>query len=132
MNACNFENIGFQNLQYPAKVFITSIRNSSFHWHYEYECISVLKGSVTVSMNLKPFLMKKNDIIFLNSKSIHEINSTSEPNICMILQLDPSLFICEKRSRFFYTFPADRLPERCTTSPSNTSTEASAPHTLIR
>lgn len=30
----------------PAKVFVTSIENSGFHWHNDVEIILVLKGSV--------------------------------------------------------------------------------------
>ena len=41
MNNYNFELIEYNNFQ-SARIFITSIQYSNFHWHPEYEFIFVL------------------------------------------------------------------------------------------
>ena len=86
-----FETVELKN-QYPANIVITSIGNSSFHWHYEYELIMVLKGSIIVNTTPKPIIMRKNDITLINSKTVHEVKQTEEENICLIVQLNPEEF----------------------------------------
>lgn len=86
-----FETVELKN-QYPANIFITSIGNSSFHWHYEYELIIVLKGSIIVNTTPKSIVMKKDDVILINSKTVHEFKQTEEENICLIIQLNQSVF----------------------------------------
>lgn len=86
-----FETVELKN-QYPANILITSIGESRFHWHYEYELIIVLKGSIVVNTIPKPIVMKQNDIIMINSKTVHEVKQTEEENICLIIQLNPEEF----------------------------------------
>lgn len=78
---------------YPAKVFLASINHSSFHWHYEYELILVLKGSVSVNSDQKPVVLEAGDILLVNSKSVHEIYKIGEDkNICLFIQISQNLF----------------------------------------
>lgn len=35
-----------------AKVIVTCIRSSAYHWHYDYELIAVLKGKIEVLYGL--------------------------------------------------------------------------------
>lgn len=102
MSSYIFETVEFKN-QYPVNAFITSIQSSSFHWHYEYELIVVVKGSIRVSVNPKPITMREGDIILINSKTVHGIKS-EDKNLCMILQLDPELFKKEKKDSIYYHF----------------------------
>ncbi len=80
-------------LKYPAKVFLASIDHSSFHWHYEYELILVLKGKVLVNSDQKPVILEAGDILLVNSKSVHEIHRIErEDNICLFIQINQNLF----------------------------------------
>lgn len=89
----------------PAKTFITSIEHSSYHWHYDYELILVLKGDILVNTSLGHSLLKAGDILLLNSKMVHEIQKSEQDNICLFIQLNQSLFLDYKNingSFFFY------------------------------
>ncbi|MEH7419281.1 AraC family transcriptional regulator [Neobacillus drentensis] len=103
MSLYNFEQIEFKK-QHHVNAFITAIDNSSFHWHYEYEIIIVLKGSLMVFTNPKPVLLKTDDILLINTKTVHSIKRTDEENICMIIQLAPSLFQNESQNDVTYHF----------------------------
>jgi AraC-type DNA-binding domain-containing proteins len=102
MSSYIFETVEFKN-QYPVNAFVASIQSSSFHWHYEYELIVVLKGRITISVSPKPITLCQGDIILVNTKIVHEIKSEDE-NICMILQLDPALFKKENDDNICYRF----------------------------
>lgn len=90
MSSYIFETVEFDN-RYPASAFVTSIRNSSFHWHYEYEVIVVLRGSIEVNISTEKYRLTEKDIILVNSKQFHEIKATEEDNICIVFQFHPSL-----------------------------------------
>lgn len=102
MSSYIFENVEFKN-QYPVNAFVTSIQSSSYHWHYEYEMIAVLKGSITMSVSPKQITLSKGDVVLVNSKIVHEIQSNEE-NLCMILQLEPALFKKDSGDNFYYRF----------------------------
>lgn len=91
MNSYIFESIE-HGKKFPAKVFTTSIDQSSFHWHYEYELLLVLKGSLIVNDNMGPTLLKEGDIILIHSKAVHSLRKTQEENICLFIQLNQNLF----------------------------------------
>lgn len=91
--------------QCPIKVFITSIGHSSFHWHYDYELILVLKGEVLINTSLGQLHLRTGDIFLLNSKMVHELQRLEEQNICLFIQLNQRLFLDNKNvngSYFFY------------------------------
>lgn len=102
MSSYIFENVEFKN-QYPVNAFVTSIQSSSYHWHYEYEMIAVLKGSITMSVSPKQITLNRGDVVLVNSKIVHEIQS-NEDNLCMILQLEPALFKKDSGDNFYYRF----------------------------
>lgn len=83
--------------KYPANIFVTSIDHSSFHWHYDYELILVLKGELLINISPKQSVLKTGDILFVNSKSVHEIQHTEKENLCLFIQL----------SKYLFTDPAD-------------------------
>lgn len=104
MNNYNFELIECNNFR-NAKVFITSIKYSNFHWHYEYEFVLVLKGSVKINTRPEAVVLQEGDIILLNSKAIHELQSTSGNNLLLFIQIVPELFCIkenENRNYYFY------------------------------
>ncbi|HHV10850.1 MAG TPA: AraC family transcriptional regulator [Clostridiales bacterium] len=79
------------NKQYPAKVFAMSIDKSDLHWHYEYEMILVLKGSLLVREGSESTRLEAGDVILINSHVAHELFRAEEDNICLFLQLHHSL-----------------------------------------
>lgn len=78
----------------PVKVFISSIRHSSFHWHSEYELIFVLKGSLMIIDEDISRELIAGDFYLINTKSLHSIIETDNANICLIVQLS-DLFVKE-------------------------------------
>ena len=103
MSIGDFERIESNNL-YLFNSFVTEIENSSFHWHYEYELIYVIKGSILVYTNPVPVHMRERDILLVNAKTVHAIRHTEEKNNCMILQLNPHLFQIEPNLNLTYRF----------------------------
>lgn len=104
MSSYIFETIEHEE-KYPAKVFVTSIEHSSFHWHYDYELILVLKGSLIVNASPKITVLEAGDIVLLNSKAVHELQRTKEENLCLFIQMNENLFKNTKddnRSYYFY------------------------------
>jgi len=102
--------------KYPAKVFVTSIEHSTFHWHYDYELILVLKGSLIVNASPKISVLRSGDIILLNSKAVHELQCTTEENLCLFIQINENLFKDSKddnKSYYFYLNSAlkDKRPK---------------------
>ncbi|MHB8127857.1 MAG: AraC family transcriptional regulator [Mobilitalea sp.] len=91
--------------KYPAKIFMTTIDHSQFHWHYEYELILVMEGSLLVTTTPKQVVLEAGDIILLNSKMVHELHRTNEGNLCLFIQMNQLLFsdfANDNRSYFFY------------------------------
>jgi AraC-like DNA-binding protein len=78
-----------------------SIDHSSPHWHYEYEVIFVLRGSITVAARGESRVLEKGDLILLNSREIHSILSSAkgnaqgnaQANLCLILLWSPAPFL---------------------------------------
>lgn len=75
----------------PAKIFTTSIGASSYHWHYDYELVLVLKGSVLVYNGPQPTFMRAGDILLVNSRAIHGLQQTEQQNLCLFIQFGPEL-----------------------------------------
>lgn len=98
----------------PVKVFIASIEHSSFHWHYDYELILVLKGEILINIGLGQIHLCTGDIFLLNSKIVHELQCLEQPNMCLFIQLNQSLFVDNKNingSYFFYLNSKDKDKE---------------------
>ena len=93
-----------QGEQYPVKAFVASIEHSSFHWHYDYELILVLKGSLSVNAGPKPVILEAGELLLLNSKAVHELQRTTEDNLCLFIQLNQCLFHDYKEANKTYYF----------------------------
>jgi len=110
MESYIFESIEHQK-ELPINVFVTSIDSSCFHWHYDYEVVLVLKGSIVIYMGADRYTLRAGDIILSNSKSIHSLSRTHEDNICLFIQIHPDLLNYsagkKNRSYNFYLNSAD-------------------------
>lgn len=91
MNSYIYEAIE-HGIKFPAKFIITSIDHCSFHWHYDYEMILVLKGSVTLKLWPESCIIEAGNIVLINSKEVHGISEAKGDNICLILQMKQELF----------------------------------------
>jgi AraC-like DNA-binding protein len=88
----------------PAKIFVTSMDSSHFHWHQDYELLLVLKGSVTVFCGPAPASLSAGDLILVNSKVVHGYSGDTG-NLCLFIQFSPQLlapFVGERQLYHFY------------------------------
>jgi AraC-like DNA-binding protein len=105
-----FENIEHEE-RYKAKIFVTSIEHSSFHWHYDYELILILKGSLKITVGSSIALLGPNNIILLNSQEVHELQKTQEENLCLFIQINKAMISDLKndgKSYYFYLNSKDQ------------------------
>ena len=102
---------------FPVRLFATPIKNSTFHWHNEYEMFGVLKGEVGIRVESESVTLRQGGVLLLNPRVIHAIQSMDdEKNLCMILQMSPSLFEAQEHEdcdiRFYLdSTRADEAPE---------------------
>lgn len=75
----------------PIRLFVNSVAHIPFHWHKEIEIIYVLQGTITIYLDQRPYTLKQDDIIVVNSMSIHQIERTSQDNVLLTLQFNPDL-----------------------------------------
>lgn len=78
-----------------AKIFITGVRSSAYHWHYDYEFIAVLKGKIEVLYGIygsEPQKLSEGDVILINPKGVHGVRGIELDNICLLIQFPSSLF----------------------------------------
>ncbi|HAL73468.1 MAG TPA: hypothetical protein DCM45_00065 [Clostridiales bacterium] len=91
MEVTLFESIDHSQV-FPAKVFVTAIESSSFHWHYDLELIIVLKGMVQVVHGPERLNLRVGDIFLINSKVVHAYHSNDRDNLCLFIQFPLSVF----------------------------------------
>jgi AraC-like DNA-binding protein/mannose-6-phosphate isomerase-like protein (cupin superfamily) len=106
-----FEKIDHER-SYPAKIFITRMDSSRLHWHYDYEILVTLSGSLLVFSGPEPFVMNAGDIVLMNSKVIHGFKSTENENLCLFIQFPPSLFervLGTQQLYFFYLNSVNKI-----------------------
>ncbi len=70
----------------PLKVFMHKLSFVSKHWHKSLELLMVLEGSIEITVDGSTFHLDSEDIILINSNSIHEIRSESA--VMIALQFD--------------------------------------------
>ncbi len=75
----------------PIKCMFVSIENSCPHWHYDYEVVFVLKGTLSIKLSEKNYILKKGDIVLINTCEIHSLTASQQGNLCLILQFGSSL-----------------------------------------
>lgn len=76
----------------PIKCFIVGIDRFSHHWHKDLEFIFLLKGSIRLYSDGNEHLLRKGDVVLLNSHAMHSFDMTEEDNIVLILQFEPEVY----------------------------------------
>ncbi|WP_163538083.1 helix-turn-helix domain-containing protein [Gracilibacillus sp. YIM 98692] len=75
----------------PMFMLMTSVKYIALHWHDRIEFVFVLQGKVNTIVGQEQHLLKKNDLILINSNEVHGVESTDE-NKLLVLQI-PISFI---------------------------------------
>ncbi|WP_234405474.1 GH39 family glycosyl hydrolase [Paenibacillus sp. IHBB 10380] len=70
---------------------MNSVAYVPFHWHKEIEIIYILQGAVTIHLDQRNFTLSQDDVIVVNSMSIHQIERTNQDNVLLTLQFSPEL-----------------------------------------
>lgn len=73
----------------PFKLFVNSVNYIPFHWHKEVEILYVLEGSVNMHLDQKQFTLNQDDVVVVNSMSVHKIERSNQDNILLTLQFSP-------------------------------------------
>ena len=68
------------------KMFIPS------HWHKHMEVLLIINGKMEVNLDLEHFVLSKNDVIFINSNSIHSTKMVGNAEY-VLLQIPESSFL---------------------------------------
>lgn len=111
MDNYNYEFVRYDE-GYSAKIFITSVEHSKFHWHYEYEFVFVVKGSVKVNIVPNPIVLQEGQFVLLNSKLMHEVQKTEKENIILFVQISPELFQLDRNTDRIVCFHIDRREDK--------------------
>ncbi|AZS13314.1 GH39 family glycosyl hydrolase [Paenibacillus lutimineralis] len=85
-----YEFIDYQE-DLPIRLFVNSVAYVPFHWHKEVEIIYVLQGWITIHVDQRSYELKQDDIIVVNSMSVHQIERTNQDNVLLTLQFNPEL-----------------------------------------
>lgn len=73
----------------------------SSHWHSEIELIRVTSGELKVRLNEREYILKENEIIFVNPETIHGASPIGECFYeCIVMRLD-MLLTHDESCRFF-------------------------------
>ena len=75
----------------PLKIFIHKLGSVSKHWHSSLELLMVLEGNITITVDGETWQLKDEDVILINSNSIHEIHSETGA-VMIAVQIKLSLF----------------------------------------
>jgi AraC-like DNA-binding protein len=96
---------------YPANVFVVNLGSSRLHWHYDYELMVVLKGSLQVFCGPEPYVLRAGGLVLFNSRVIHGLKHTGEDNLILFIQFPPSLFdpvLDRQQEYYFYLNSTDK------------------------
>lgn len=74
----------------PLKIFIHKLGSVTKHWHSSLEMLMVLEGSIRINVDGMDYDLKDEDIILINSNSIHEIHSDGA--VMIAVQINLSMF----------------------------------------
>lgn len=74
----------------PIKIFMHKIGFVTRHWHKSIELLMILEGTVNIKVDDRQYTLTHEDIIVINSNSIHEIRS--EGAVMIALQIDLARF----------------------------------------
>jgi xylan 1,4-beta-xylosidase len=74
----------------PLKIFTHKLGSVPKHWHQSLELLLVLDGTIEISINQESYTLHNDDILLINSNSIHVLNS--DGGIMIAVQIDLSRF----------------------------------------
>lgn len=76
----------------PVNVVVADIKSYPIHFHDDIEVAFVLDGNVKLKVGYYTYNLKKGDIYIINDNETHSFESTGEPNMVMMLQMDMNYF----------------------------------------
>lgn len=80
----------------PFRIFVFEGKDGNYkvnkHWHHSIEIFLVLNGEISFYINSKPFILKENDFVIVNTNQIHSIDSPT-PNLTIVLQIPTEIFV---------------------------------------
>ncbi len=76
----------------PVNVTVADIKNYPIHFHEDIEVVFVLDGNIYLKNGYYQYTLKKGDIYIINDNETHSFESTGEPNMVMMLQMDMNYF----------------------------------------
>jgi AraC-type DNA-binding domain-containing proteins len=88
----------------PMKSMIISVENSAPHWHFDYEILFVLKGSLMLQVGKESYVMNVGDIVLINSCEIHSVMAPQRGNLCIVVQFHPKLLEDEYTDKKKFNF----------------------------
>lgn len=106
------------NEQFPVNAIIVSMDSSAWHWHKEYEFIGILSGSLKIQVQSEEKIMRKGDMILINSREFHTLRNLGNECICMIIQISGEMFFndeseMEEKELHFYLDSTEDEPPAC-------------------
>lgn len=76
----------------PFKTYICNINSNPLHWHPELEILYLIDGELEVRIENQNYLLKKNDIILINSNQTHSYKKNNDENLAIVLQINTDNF----------------------------------------
>lgn len=108
-----YESIHF-TADLPVKTFMSQFGYVKPHWHQSIELLMVLEGTVHINVDGEAFSLQSEDIILINTNTIHEMESTGAA--ALALQFSPELFSLSGENPENLSFrcnsSVDRHPEK--------------------
>ena len=72
----------------PLKIFMHKLGSVDNHWHRSIELLMVLDGTISISIDNTEYSLTSEDIILINSNTIHSLRSESA--VMIAIQIDLS------------------------------------------
>ncbi len=74
----------------PVKIFMHKLGSVTKHWHRSLELLLVLEGEIEITIDGETSILKSEDIILINSNTIHSISSKNA--VMIALQIKQEMF----------------------------------------
>lgn len=79
----------FSNM--PLYYAVIGVDEFTFHWHSDIEVLFALKGTLCVNFGNSRYLMKKGDVLLINSNQPHYFEDIGEDNLVLLIQFSPEI-----------------------------------------
>lgn len=79
----------FNNM--PLYCSVVGVSDFSLHWHQDIEMLFVLDGELCVNLNEDRLILKKGDILLINSNKTHFFEDTGKDNLVLLIQFSPAV-----------------------------------------